>query len=142
MDDHHDIESFLRDNDTFCTVPTITYALPLEEIVGFAQEHEKSGTPYVINGLPLDNDNHTSSPLLQSSKWLEDIYRLRGALFISVRHCLSPILLKHSKQSTERPQQRGQRPHRPWVLKQSPGVNGLNIVKSHRNLPPLPDGVE
>ena len=80
MDDHHDIESILCDGDTFCMVPTIAYTAPLEEIVGFAREYEKSGTPYAVTGLPLGDE----SPLLRSSEWLENIYRLRSKLFTSV----------------------------------------------------------
>lgn len=84
MDDNHDIEPIPCNDDDFYPVPSIAYTLSLEEIAGFAQEHEKSGIPYVITGLPFDGGDHERSPLLQSSEWLENIYHLRSALFISL----------------------------------------------------------
>ena len=105
MSDYHNIESILSDNDTFCLVPTIAYALPLEEIIGFAREHEKSGTPYAITGLPLDGSDRTQFPLLQSSEWLERVCRLRSALLITVYTTdLSPQTLEHSGKAVGRPQ--------------------------------------
>ena len=84
MDNHHDIESILSESDAFCAMPTIANTLSSEEIVGFAQEHEESGTPYAITGLPLEDGGLVQSPLSRSSEWLENMYNLRGMLFISV----------------------------------------------------------
>jgi len=89
MDSHDDTESTSSDNNTLHRVPTIVYAVSLEEILSFAQEHEKSGTPYVVTGLPLGDGDHSQSPISQSSEWLENIYRLRGELFICV--CVVPL---------------------------------------------------
>lgn len=82
MVDHHHIESVLSTGDNFFGVPTIAYTLSSEEIIDFAREHEGSGTPYALTGLPLEDVNDVQSPLLQSSEWLENIYRLRSMLFI------------------------------------------------------------
>ena len=104
MDNHDDdIESILTDNDTFCRLPTIAYSVSLEEIVEFAQEHEKSGTPYAITGLPLGDGDHARSPLLQSPEWLESIYHLRSELFISVCAVTLVNPAEHSKQTAGHP---------------------------------------
>ena len=83
MDNYHDIGSILSESDAFCAMPAIANTLSSEEVVGFAQEHEGSGTPYAITGLPLEDGGHVWSTMSRSSEWLENMYNLRGALFIS-----------------------------------------------------------